>query len=132
MTDSIFTKIINGEVHQEIIFEDDRCVVMMTHDPLSPGHCLVISRQQIDHLWDTEDDLYQHLMTITKQMARKMKQVYGYTRVGSIVEGFGVPHAHIHVVGLDQGLEPTIQHHAAHGSIASPEQLKIEADKLRA
>lgn len=132
MTDSIFTKIINGEIHQEIIFEDDQCVVMMTHEPLTPGHCLVIPRQQIDHLWDVDDELYQHLMAVTKRIAHKMKTVYEYTRVGTIVEGFGVPHAHIHVFGLNQGIEPTVQDHAAHKTIASPEQLKAEADKLRA
>jgi diadenosine tetraphosphate (Ap4A) HIT family hydrolase len=132
MMDSIFTKIINGEVFQEIVFQDEQCVVMLTHDPLSPGHCLVVPRQQVDHLWDVEDGLYQHLQIVARDMARKLKHIYGYERIGSIVEGYGVPHAHIHIFGLAKGLEATLVDHSAHGEIAPPEQLKTEADKLRA
>jgi diadenosine tetraphosphate (Ap4A) HIT family hydrolase len=132
MEDSVFTKIIKGEIPQEIIYEDELCVVLMTRDPLTPGHCLVVPREQIDHLWDVTDELYLHLMEVAKKMALKMRQVYNYERIGLLVEGYGVPHAHVHVFGYEKPFEPTIIEHSQHGKIASPEQLKIEADKLRA
>jgi diadenosine tetraphosphate (Ap4A) HIT family hydrolase len=130
---SVFTRIINGEIKQEIIYQDPECFVILTHEPMTPGHMLVVPREEIDELWDVQDDLYQHLMAVSKQMALKMRAAYTYKRIGVIVEGFGVPHAHVHVFGLDKALNPTIVDHMAKvNKIASPEQLKIEADKLRA
>lgn len=128
---SIFTRIINGEIKQQILYQDDLCFVILTHEPISPGHLMVIPRKEIDHVWDIGDDLYQHLMLVTKKMALKMRQAYDYKRIGMLVEGFGVPHAHIHVFGYTQPLEPTITAHIAKKRIMSPEELQIEADKLR-
>lgn len=128
---TIFTKIINGEIDQHIIYQDPKCFVILTHEPISPGHLMVIPREQIDELWDVNDDLYQYLMAIAKKMALKMREVYDYKRIGMIVEGFGVPHAHIHIFGLNQAINPTIVEHIANGRIMSPEELKTEADKLR-
>lgn len=128
---SIFTRIINGEIDQQILYQDDLCFVILTHEPMTPGHCLVIPREQIDHLWDVQDSLYQHLMTVTKKMAAKMRQAYDYKRIGLIVEGFGVPHAHVHVFGLNKELNPTIVDHIANRRIMNSEELQIEAEKLR-
>lgn len=128
---SIFTKIINGEIAQHILYQDPKCFVILTHEPISPGHLMVIPREQIDDLWDVNDDLYQYLMIIAKKMALKMREVYDYKRIGMIVEGFGVPHAHIHVFGLDQPLNPTIEHHIATGRILTPDELQPDADKLK-
>jgi diadenosine tetraphosphate (Ap4A) HIT family hydrolase len=130
---SIFTRIINREVNQHIIFEDEKCFVILTHEPMTPGHLLVIPREEIDELWDVQDDLYQHLMMVTKEMALKMRRVYDYKRIGTVVEGFGVPHAHIHVFGLDKELNPTIvDHMAKEKKICTPDELQADADKLRA
>lgn len=128
---SIFTRIINGEVKQQILYQDDLCFVILTHEPISPGHLMVIPREEIDHLWDVDDNLYQHLMLIAKKMALKMRQAYDYKRIGMLVEGFGVPHAHVHVFGYTQPLEPTIVNHIANKRIMSPKELQTEADKLR-
>jgi diadenosine tetraphosphate (Ap4A) HIT family hydrolase len=128
---SIFTKIIGGEIKQHILYQDSQCFVILTHEPLTPGHLMVIPREQIDHLWDVEDDLYQHLMAVSKKMALKIREVYDYKRVGMIVEGFGVPHAHVHVFGLDKSLNASIlDHEAKEKKILSPEELQPQADKL--
>lgn len=131
MEDSVFTKIINGEIPGEIVYQDDQCAVLMTIEPFTPGHCLVVPREQTDHLWDIDDERYHHLMSIAKRVALAMRQAYDYPRIGQIVEGFGVPHAHIHLVGLTNGLEATITDHIAHKRMATPEELKTEADKIR-
>lgn len=128
---SIFTRILHGEIPQEILYEDDLCFVITTHEPITPGHSLVIPKEQIDHLWDIDDPLYTHLMEVTKKLALKMRGAYDYKRIGMLVEGFGVPHAHIHVFGYYEPLEPTMKEHMAHKHIASLEELAREAAKLR-
>ncbi len=128
---SVFTKIINGEIEQHILYQDEKCFAILTHEPMTPGHLLVIPREEIDELWDVEDELYQHLMMVTKKMALKMREVYDYKRIGTIVEGFGVPHAHIHVFGLDKSLNATVTDHISkEKKILTPEELQTEAQKL--
>jgi len=132
---SVFTKIIAGEIPGEIIYQDELCAVLLSIDPLSPGHCLVVPKQEVDLLWDVEDTTYSHLFEIAKQTARQIDKAYEYKRVGLIVEGFSVPHAHIHVFGYTEGLEEMVAHRVedkAHRAFATPEQLTIEAAKLRA
>lgn len=135
MEESIFTKIIRGEIPGEVIFQDDSAAVLLTIEPLTPGHMLVVPIAQVDYLWDTDDDMYHHLWSVTRQMAQRLKTVYGYERVGTIVEGFGVPHAHIHVFGYEEPLEASIIHEKARkdagGSYADSNVLRREADKLR-
>ena len=132
MEDSIFTKIIKGEVPGEMVYQDDQCVVLMTIEPVTQGHCLVIPREQIDHLWDVDDPLYLHLMTVAKSIAQALRSAYDYPRIAELVEGFGVPHAHIHILGLTDGFEKTMVNHAASKYFAKPDGLKREADKIRA
>ena len=131
MEDSIFTRIIKGEVPGEIVYQDGVCVVMMTIEPITPGHCMVIPRQQIDHLWDFDSDTYRHLMDVAKEMATRIRGAYSYERIGMFVEGFGVPHAHVHVFGYEQPLAPTMAEHAAHKVTVVGDELRNEADKLR-
>ena len=131
MEKSVFTKIINGELPGEQVYADEKCVVLMTIEPIMPGHCMVIPRQQIDHLWDIDDETYSHLMNIAKKIANAMRSAYDYPRIGEVVEGFGVPHAHIHIFGLTDGFEKMIPEHIASKHTASSDELKREASKLR-
>lgn len=132
MQDSIFTKILKHEIPGEVIYEDDAAFVILTIEPISPGHCLVIPKAQVDSLWDLDDETYHHLMEVSHEMARRIEKAYDYKRVGMLVEGFGVPHAHIHINGFDKGIEPTITEHIATKHFATPEELAREAAKLRA
>jgi|GEM_PF-836173 len=86
MDDSVFTKIIKGEIPGEMIYQDEACVVLLTIEPFTPGHCLVVPRKQVDHLWDTDDELYQHLMSVAKKVANAMRKAYDYPRIGQIVK----------------------------------------------
>lgn len=131
MEESIFTKIINGELPGERLYEDDLCVVLMTIEPVTPGHCMVIPRQQVDHLWDVDVSTYTHLMNISKKVALAMRAAYDYPRIGEFVEGFGVPHTHIHLVGLNAPFETTMAEHLVHKHQASADELRTEADKIR-
>lgn len=138
MQDSIFTKIIKGEIPGEVIYEDETCFVILTIEPLTEGHMLVIPREQTDSLWDVDQPVYTHLFNVAKQMQSKIKNAYpDYERVGLLVEGFGVSHAHIHVLGFHQPLEPTIEKHVewkkgASSPDISSDTLRTVAEKLRA
>jgi len=128
---SIFTKIIKGEVPSEFIYQDEICVVILTIEPLSEGHMLVIPRTQIDDLWELDSATYHHMWDVAKAMTDRLNKAYDYERIGAVVEGFAVPHAHIHVFGYEQPLEPTIIKHAQRKEFASPEELREIADRLR-
>jgi histidine triad (HIT) family protein len=100
MEDSLFTKIIKGEIPAHKIYEDDECLAFLDIHPQLEGHTLLIPKQQIDQLWDLPDDVYHHLWDVAKLIKHKIKEVLNAPRVGVAVEGFGVPHAHIHLIPL--------------------------------
>jgi histidine triad (HIT) family protein len=98
MADSIFTKIIKGEIPAEKVYEDGENIAFLTIQPIQPGHTLVVPKKQIDHLWDLPDEDYQSLMTATKKVANRLREILGKKRVGVKVEGFEINHAHIHLI----------------------------------
>jgi histidine triad (HIT) family protein len=127
MEPSIFTKIISGEIPCHKVYEDDRVLAFLDIEPVTEGHTLVIPKKQVDHLWDLEDELYRHLMEVSKQVANRQREVLQPKRVGMAVEGFNVPHAHVHVFPMERGLAETIN-----GKIPkpTPEQLAAVAKRL--
>ncbi|HTB48970.1 MAG TPA: HIT family protein [Verrucomicrobiae bacterium] len=100
MSDSIFTKIIKGEIPCHKIYEDDQTLAFLDIHPQLPGHTLLIPKQQIDELWDLPDDIYHHLWNVARKIEGRLKEVIKSPRVGVAVEGFGVPHVHIHLIPL--------------------------------
>lgn len=97
MEDSVFTKIIKGEIPCHKVYEDDRVFAFLDIHPQQPGHTLVIPKKQIDLIWDIQDDDYAYLWATAKKIARHMGPIMG-KRIGVHVEGTDVPHAHIHLV----------------------------------
>lgn len=97
MEDSIFTKIIKGEIPCHKIYEDDNVIAFLDISPLTPGHVLVIPKQQISHFDDLSEEQYTSLFLVVKRVAQRIKEVTGAKRACLRVEGFDVPHAHVHV-----------------------------------
>ena len=128
MTDSVFTKIIKGEIPSHKIYEDDKSLAFLDINPVTHGHTLVIPKVQIDHLWDVDDELYIHLMNVAKLIAVRQRTVIKPKRVGILVEGFDVPHAHIHVFPMYEGMVETIEHRIGK---AKDSELADMAQKLR-
>lgn len=122
MEDSIFTKIIKGEIPCHKVYEDDLVIAFLDIHPISDGHTLVVPKKQIDRLWDVDDELYAHVMMIAKKIADKIRTVYNPPRVGSMVEGFEVPHAHYHVFALYKGLKATM---AEYSPESEPDHVKL-------
>ena len=101
MSDSIFTKIIKGEMPCYKIAEDDRFIAFLDVFPIRKGHTLVVPKAQIDYLFDLDDSLLSDLMIFAKKVAQKMERAISCERIGIAVIGLEVPHAHIHLVPLD-------------------------------
>ncbi len=101
MSDSIFTKIINGEIPSHIVYEDDRVIAFLTTHPLVEGHTLVVPKQQIDQLWDLDDETYVNLWKTAQKIALHLREVMNVDRVGVVVKGFEVPHTHIHLLPVN-------------------------------
>ena len=125
MSDSVFTKIIRGEIPCEKIYEDHKNVALLTIKPVQPGHTLVVPKKQIDHLWDLSDEDYQSLLAAAKKVANRMRQVLDARRVGIKVEGVEVPHAHIHLIPFN-----TVQDYNQPAKSASAGELAKMAKKL--
>lgn len=125
MQDSVFTKIIKGEIPCHKVYEDELTFVFLDNNPLTPGHCLVVPKKQVDSLWELDDQLYQHVMEVVKKVAMRQQEVLNPKRVGMSLEGFAVPHAHVHVFPLNKGLESTTINHANKGP-HEPDYLALE------
>ncbi len=97
---SIFTKIIKGELPSYKIAEDDKCYAFLDISPLAEGHTLIVPKQELDYIFDIDDDLYTHLHLFAKKVAKAIKQVIPCEKVGMAVIGLDVRHAHIHLVPL--------------------------------
>lgn len=100
MEESVFTKIVKGEIPCHKVYEDDKCLAFLDIHPQVEGHTLLIPKKEIDKIWDIPDELYHHLWDVAKKIEARMTKVIGAPRVGIAVEGFGVPHAHIHLIPL--------------------------------
>tara|TARA_R110002124_G_scaffold82664_11_gene216893 strand:+ start:4008 stop:4412 length:405 start_codon:yes stop_codon:yes gene_type:complete len=97
---TIFTKIINREIPGYIVAEDEQHIAFLDIMPLVKGHVLVVPKQEVDYIYDLEDDLYSSLHLFAKKVAKAQESVIKCTRIGVAVIGLEVPHVHIHLVPL--------------------------------
>ncbi|HYF96437.1 MAG TPA: HIT domain-containing protein [Patescibacteria group bacterium] len=97
MEETVFTKIVKGEIPCHKVYEDDFTLAFMDIHPVTPGHVLVISKKQIDKIWDLPDEDYLALQETVKKMCHRVENVLEPVRVGVKVIGIDVPHAHVHV-----------------------------------
>jgi histidine triad (HIT) family protein len=99
MQDSIFTKIIKGEIPCHKVYEDDKTFAFMDIHPIQPGHVLVVPKQQIGFVWDMTSDDYHSLMNTVQKVGQRIREVFPEkARVGVMIEGLDVSdHAHVKV-----------------------------------
>ena len=95
---TIFTRIIAGEIPGTFVHRDERCVAFLSINPLAHGHTLVVPVDEIDHWIDIPADLSAHLFDVARRVGIAQQAAFGCERVGLIIAGYEVPHAHIHVV----------------------------------
>jgi len=98
---SVFSLIIAGQIPGRFAYADDQCVAFSTIEPISPGHMLVVPRQEIVAFVDAPDDLLGHLMTVAKRIGLAQQAGFPGTKAVMMIAGFDVPHLHLHVFSLD-------------------------------
>lgn len=98
MQDSIFSKIARGEVPCHKVYEDELTLAFLDIHPVQPGHTLVIPKQQVEFVWDLDDELYVAVMATAKKVAQRLRDVTGIPYVGEKIIGVDVPHAHVQLI----------------------------------
>ncbi len=98
---SIFTRIVNGEIPCYKIAEDDRYLAFLDINPLRAGHTLVITKREVDYIFDLDDDTLAGLAVFAKKVASGIEKVIDCKRISVAVVGLDVPHVHIHLVPMD-------------------------------
>jgi histidine triad (HIT) family protein len=97
MEQSIFTKIINGDVPCHKVYEDENFFGIMDIHPIHDGHVVLISKEQVETVWELSDDSLQKLILATKKIVDALLKVFEPYRVVSRIEGFDVAHAHVNI-----------------------------------
>jgi len=106
---TIFTKIIKGEIPCYKIAETENCFAFLDIRPLTKGHTLVIPKQETDYLFDLDDELTSELNVLAKKIANAIDKSVKCIRVGVLVIGTEVPHAHIHLIPFNKETELNIK-----------------------
>lgn len=109
MKESVFTKIINGEIPSYKVYEDDKTLAFLDIHPVTTGHTLVIPKKQVEFVWDLDDETYQAVMETTKKVALHIRKTLQAPHVGVQVVGVDVPHAHVHLIPFFQAKEFYVQ-----------------------
>lgn len=97
---SIFTKIINGEIPCYKIAEDENYLAFLDVNPNAKGHTLCIPKEEINKIFDMEEDHYLGLMQFSRKVAKAIEKAVDCKRVGVAVVGLEVPHVHVHLIPL--------------------------------
>lgn len=99
---SIFSKIINGEIPAYKIAEDEKFLAFLDVNPNAKGHTLCVPKQEINKIFDLDEDLYLELMQFSRKIAIALERAIDCKRVGMAVIGLEVPHVHVHLIPLNE------------------------------
>ncbi|QEE48397.1 HIT family protein [Flavobacterium alkalisoli] len=99
---SIFTKIVNGEIPAYKVAENDKFLAFLDVNPNAKGHTLCIPKQEINKIFDMEEDHYLELMKFSRKVAKALEKTVPCKRVGVAVVGLEVPHVHVHLIPLNE------------------------------
>ena len=124
---SIFTKIINGAIPCYKIAEDANFFAFLDINPNTKGHTLCVPKKETDKLFELDDDLYLGLMAFSKKIAVALKKTIPCDRIGMTVIGLEVPHAHVHLIPLNEMKDMSFQKKVA----MTKEEFEILAKKIQ-
>ena len=125
---TIFTKIVNGEIPAYKIAEDADYLAFLDVNPNAKGHTLCIPKKEINKLFDMDDELYTGLMQFSKKVAAALEKTVPCQRIGMAVIGLEVPHAHVHLIPLNEMDEMRFQNKVK----LSPEEFTTLAKSIQA
>lgn len=126
---TLFTKIIEGEIPGRFVWRDDDVVAFLPIALLAPGHTLVVPVEPVDHWIDLDPGLNAKVWTVAQTIGRALDDLYQPTKVGVMVVGEEVPHAHVHLVPFTDLNQLSF---ANQDTSPSPDALDHQADRLRA
>lgn len=121
---TIFSKIIRGEIPSYKIAEDDRFYAFLDINPLAPGHTLVIPKVEVDRFLDMEDDYLSKILLFAKPIALAIENSFTCNRVGLSVVGLEVPHAHLHLIPLNNMQDINFTREKLHPTAAELESVQ--------
>jgi histidine triad (HIT) family protein len=98
---SIFSRIIAGEIPSYKVAENDHCIAFLDINPLKEGHTLVVPKEEVDYIFDLEEESLLNLHSFARQVALAIEKVVPCSRIGMAVIGLEVPHTHIHLIPID-------------------------------
>jgi histidine triad (HIT) family protein len=124
---TIFTKIVNGEIPCYKIAEDDNFLAFLDVNPNAKGHTLCIPKAEINKIFEIEDSLYLELMAFSKKIAIALEKTIPCKRVGMAVIGLEVPHAHVHLIPLNEMDEMRFQNKVS----LTPQEFTALAQKIQ-
>ena len=125
---SIFTKIINKEIPCYKVAETENCLAFLDINPNAEGHTLCIPKKEIDNIFDLDTELYNELMLFSKKVAKALKKAVPCERIAMSVIGLEVPHAHIHLIPINEMKDVTF----VNKKKFSETEFKEIADKIKA
>ncbi|MEC7878052.1 MAG: HIT domain-containing protein [Bacteroidota bacterium] len=99
---SIFTKIINKELPGYIIDENQDFIAFLDINPLTMGHSLIVPKKEIDHFFNLDDKILEDILIFSKRISKALKKTVECDRIGISVIGLEVPHAHLHLIPINQ------------------------------
>lgn len=108
---SIFSRIVAGEIPCHRVAETDHCLAFLDINPVVRGHVLCIPKQEVDNLFDLPVELYTELQLFSRRVAEALRQECPCIKVGMAVVGLDVPHAHIHLLPLNDASDFNLSHH---------------------
>jgi len=97
---TIFSKIIRGEIPSYKVAEDDSFYAFLDINPMTKGHTLIVPKQEVDYIFDIQDDILAKMIIFAKKVAKAIETAVPCQRVGLMVVGLEVPHAHIHLIPI--------------------------------
>lgn len=98
---TLFTRILQRELPGHLLWRDDVSAAFLTIAPIRPGHALVVPVLEVDHWLDLPSEVAQHLCGVAQEVGRAQMAVFSPARVGLIIAGLEVPHAHLHVIPIE-------------------------------
>jgi histidine triad (HIT) family protein len=118
---SIFTKIIQGDIPSFKVAESKNFYAFLDINPLAKGHTLVVPKSEVDYIFDLDEDNYKELFGFAKKVATAIDKSIPCNRVGVLVFGLDVPHAHIHLIPINKSTDM---------NLSSP-KLKLSSDEMK-
>jgi histidine triad (HIT) family protein len=98
---SVFSKIVAGEIPCHKLAENNQFLAFLDIRPVNKGHTLVIPKKEVDYIFDLDDSTLQDLMSFSKKVAKGIENVIPCKRIGVTVIGLEVPHAHVHLIPIN-------------------------------